>query len=326
GGGGNDGGDAVSASGFAQPAKDINKGDYKIAFIPLGASGPTIPMTLEGYQDAVGGEGSNIKIEVFDSQFDTTNQINIMNECITQGFDAIILEPNDANALNDVMAQAEAAGIPVVTRNVGATGPRTGHVLNSDYRAGWDAGAYIKENADVPEKAKVLMLDVVADLKPTTRMGTGFEDFLKQETAWELLETQAVENTSQENANTIMRDLLTKYDDIDIVYTVNDDCAMGALQAIESAGRQKEGIIIWGYEGHPNALVAIKEGRLYGTSYADVYQQSYATMMQVLYFIQTGITAKALGFEYYPTIEFKTFPCTVENYEEILRYTHWDLD
>jgi ABC-type sugar transport system substrate-binding protein len=321
--GGDSGGSGSDATGetgaFATLARDLSQGTYKIAFVPLGASGPVIPTTMRGYYDALGGEDNGIvTIDIFDSQFDTTKQLQIMQDCITQKYDAIILEPNDANALNNVMAEAEAEGIPVITRNVGATGPRIGHVLNSDYRAGWEAGQFIQENAGKPDDANVLILDVVADLKPTTRMGTGFEDYLRENTNWNLLESQPVENTSQESANTIMSTLLTKYDDIDIVYTVNDDCAMGALQAIESAGRQGEGIVIWGYEGHAPALIAIKEGRIYGTSFADVYQQSYTTMMMVQYFMQTGITATKLGMEYYPTIEFKTVPTDINNIDAAL--------
>jgi ribose transport system substrate-binding protein len=318
--GGSGSGDAAGDTGyFTEPARDLNQGTYKIAFVPLGASGPLIPTAMRGYYDALGGEDNGIvTIDIFDSQFDTTKQLQIMQDCITQKYDAIILEPNDANALNNVMAEAEAEGIPVITRNVGATGPRTGHVLNSDYRAGWEAGQFIQENAGKPNDANVLILDVVADLKPTTRMGTGFEDYLRENTDWNLLESQPVENTSQEGANTIMSTLLTKYDDIDIVYTVNDACAMGALQAIESAGRQNDGIVIWGYEGYASALIAIKEGRIYGTSFADVYQQSYTTMMMVQYFMQTGITATKLGMEYYPTIEFKTVPTDINNIDDAL--------
>lgn len=317
------GGGAAGGGGngdFAQPARDLSTGPIKIAFVPLGAAGPTMPTTMKGYYDALGGEGNGIfTIDIFDSQFDTTKQLQIMQDLITQKYDAIILEPNDANAINDVMAQAEAAGIPVITRNVGATGPRAAHVLNSDYRAGWEAAQFIQENAGKPDDANVLILDVVPELKATCRMGEGFADYLAQNTGWNLLETQPVADTSQENANTIMSTLLSKYDSIDIVYTVNDDCSMGVLQAIESAGRQDEGIINWGYEGHPPALFAIKDGKIYGTSFADVYQQSYSTMMLVKYLMMTGITASGIGMDYYPTLEFSTVPTTIDNIDEILQ-------
>jgi ABC-type sugar transport system substrate-binding protein len=304
---------------FAQPARDLSTGPIKIAFVPLGASGPTMPTAMRGYYDALGGEDNGIfTIDVFDSQFDTTKQLQIMQDLITQKYDAILLEANDANALNDVISEAEAAGIPVITRNVGSTGPRIAHTLNSDYRSGWEAGKFIQENAGKPDDANVIVLDVVAELKATTRMGTGFEDYTKENTNWNLLESQPVTDTSQENGNTLMSALLAKYDKIDIVYTVSDDVAVGALQAIESAGREGDNIIIWGYEGHPLTLQAIKEGRIYGTSFADVYQQAYSTMVLIKYFMETGITAEKLGMDYFPTIEFVTVPITKDNIDEVL--------
>ncbi|MDR3364908.1 MAG: substrate-binding domain-containing protein, partial [Clostridiales Family XIII bacterium] len=185
---GNSSGSATG--GFAQPARDLSEGTYKIAFVPLGASGPTMPTAMRGYYDALGGEDNGIfTIDVYDSQFDTTKQLQIMQDLITQKYDAIILEANDANALNDVIHEAEAAGIPVITRNVGSTGPRIVHTLNSDYRAGYEAAKYISENAGKPDDANVIVLDVVAELKSTTRMGTGFEDYTKENTAWNLLES-----------------------------------------------------------------------------------------------------------------------------------------
>ena len=319
GGGGGNAGGGGGGGNYAKPARDLSKGPIKIAFVPLGASGPTMPTTMKGYYDALGGEGNGIfSIDIFDSQFDTTKQLQIMQDLITQKYDAIILEPNDANAINDVMADAEKAGIPVITRNVGASGPRVAHVLNSDYRAGWEAAQFIQANAGKPDDANVIILDVVPELKATCRMGAGFADYLEQNTKWKLLETQPIADTSQENANTVTSTLLSKYDKIDIIYTVNDDCSMGVLQALESAGRQNEGIINWGYEGHPPALLAIKDGKIYGTSFADIYQQSYSTMMLVKYMMMTGITAYGLGMEYYPTLEFSTIPTTIDNIDEIL--------
>jgi ABC-type sugar transport system substrate-binding protein len=316
--GGGDGTSTVTGN-FAQPARDLTTGPIKIAFVPLGASGPTMPTAMRGYYDALGGEDNGIfTIDVFDSQFDTTKQIAIMQDLITQKYDAIILEANDPNAVNDVIHDAEVSGIPVITRNMAATGPKIAHGLNSDYRAGYEAAKYIQANAGKANDANVVILDVVPELKPTTRMGTGFEDYLKENTGWNLLETQPVTDTSQENGNTIMSTLLAKYDDIDIVYTVNDDVAVGALQAIESAGRENEGIIIWGYEGHPLALQAIKEGRIYGTSFCDVYKQSYSTMILIQYLMQTGITAANLGMEYTPLIEYSTIPTVQGNIDEVL--------
>jgi ABC-type sugar transport system substrate-binding protein len=311
--------------GMATKAKDVSSEPVKIAYIPLSASGETVTMTLEGFDYALAGY-PNVTYQVYDPQFDVTTQLEMMNECITQGVDCIILQAADTTALNNVIAEAESAGIPVITQNTGCSAVRTVHVTNSDYNSGYQAGEYLDTNNIIAKDANVIVLDVVAEIKPNCRMGTGFTDYAKEKTNWNILAEQGIENTSQENANTAMRDLLTKYDDIDAVYCVNDDCAMGALQAIEAAGRENDGIIIWGFEGHPSTLKAIKEGRIYGTSYADLFTSSYSIMMMALYFVETGFTGTNAGYEYAPVMEFSTVPCTTDNCDEVLQYTHWDLD
>ncbi len=314
---------AASGSALAAKAKDVMNEEVVIAYIPLSASGETVTMTLEGFDYALAGY-PNVKYEVYDPQFDVTTQLDMLNECITQGVDCIIIQSADTTALNSAITEAENAGIVVITQNTGCSGVRTTHVTNSDYKSGWQAAQYLDDNNVLADDANVVILDCVAEIKPNCRMGTGFHDYTTEKTGWTILAEQPIEMTSQENANTAMRDLLTKYDDIDAVYCVNDDCAMGALQALEAAGR--EDVVVWGYEGHPAALKAIMDGRLYGTSYADLFTSSYAIMMMALYYIQTGFTGTQAGFEYYPSIEFSTVPCTVDNWEEVLEYTHWDLD
>lgn len=326
-GAGAENGGSTSASGtlgMTTRAKDVSTEEIKVAYIPLSASGETVTGITEGFDYALAGY-PNVKYTVYDPQFDVTTQLEMLNECITQGVDCVIIQPADSTALNNAIVEAEEAGIPVITQNTGCNGVRTAHVLNSDYKSGWQAAEYLDTNNVIPDDANVIILDCVAEIKPNCTMGTGFNDYVDQKTEWTLLADQAIENTSQENANTAMRDLLTKYDDIDAVYCVNDDCAMGALQAIEAAGRADDGIIVWGYEGHPAALKAIMEGRLYGTSYADLFTSSYTIMMFALYLVETGFTGAQAGFEYYPTMEFSTVPCTVDNWEEVLAYTHWDL-
>ncbi len=318
--------EAPAAAAATFKGKDIAKEELKIAFIPLGASGEQMIPTIEAYDFALSSY-PNISYQIFDSQFDVTRQLEFMNECITQGVDGIILQCADANALNNVIVEAEEAGIPVITQNLGCTGVRTAHVMNGDYTAGWAAAKYFDEHNAIPKDGKVIILDVVAEIKPVCRMGTAFHDYAVQNTSWTILDEQPVENTSQENANTIMRDLLTKYDHIDAVYCVNDACAVGAMQAIEAAGRSGEGIKLWGFEGNPAVLQAIKDGTIYGTSFCDQYTTSCELMNLMLFLISTGITGQLAGYESeadVPFIEMNTIPTTPENVDLIIARSHYD--
>ena len=71
-------------------------------------------------------------------------------------------------------------------------------------------------------------------------------------------------NFDRGEALSVMEDILQANDEIDAVYAANDEMAMGALSAIESAGRLDE-IIIIGTDAIDPAMEAIREGRLNAT-------------------------------------------------------------
>jgi len=70
----------------------------------------------------------------------------------------------------------------------------------------------------------------------------------------------------RENAAKFMEDVLQRFGpgQIDGVYAHNDEMALGALTAIEAAGRLDE-IMVTGLDGQNNALKAIEDGRLFAT-------------------------------------------------------------
>jgi ABC-type sugar transport system substrate-binding protein len=310
-------------AGFTNPSADIRNEEFTIAFIPLSTAQENVPILIQGMEDALA-VYPNAKLQTYDAQFDPNTQISLINECVTQGVNGVIVYAADATALNSTIKEAEEAGVVVFTMNTGCTGDRTAHILNSDYKAGLEAAEYLAGVA--PADSNVVILDVVAELKPTCTMGTAFEDFMADTGTFNDLEGIGIPMTSVENSVTAMRDLLTKYQDIDIVYTVNDNCAIGAAQAIEAAGRAGDGIIIWGYEGTPAALDAIQKGTIYGTSYSDPYNEGLVSVSMLLFCINTGISSHNLGgFGYTPMVELATVPVTKENIASVIKSTHWDL-
>ncbi|MDR1822181.1 MAG: sugar ABC transporter substrate-binding protein, partial [Oscillospiraceae bacterium] len=195
---------------------DIRTEQFTIAFIPLSTAQENVPVLIQGMEDALA-VYPNARLQTYDAQFDPNTQISLINECVTQGVDGIIVYAADSNALNTAIKEAEKAGVVVFTMNTGCTGDRTAHILNSDYKAGWEAAEFLSGVA--PKDANVVILDVVAELKPTCTMGTAFEDYMEDTGTFNYLEGVGIPMTSIENSVTAMRDLLTKYDDIDIVYT-----------------------------------------------------------------------------------------------------------
>ncbi len=301
---------------------DIFNDEVKIAYIPLSSLGQGNILVADAFAEQLIFY-DNVVVDTFEAGYDPTTQISLINEAVTQGYQAIILEAADAAALANAVEAAEEAGVPVVTFNCGCDGKHVLHIQGSDYAAGW-MGAEVVAEA-LGNEGKAIILDCPAEQVSSSRMGLGFEAYMKENTNIEIIDYQNIANWSQENANTTMRDLLTKYDDIDAVYGSSDDIAMGAVQAIEAAGRQDEGILVWGNIGYPSSLTAIKEGRMFGTTYSNYYVEASTSIYFALYFIQNGITSVTAGYESTPTVDQGALACTAENVDDIIAISHWDM-
>ena len=105
----NDGGSSADTKTAAKtkPVIDINNGAAcKMAYIPMGAGQEDFPVILKGMQEAIA-LYPNITLDTYDAGFNPSNQINLLNECITQGVNVIFINSMDATALNSTIAKAE---------------------------------------------------------------------------------------------------------------------------------------------------------------------------------------------------------------------------
>lgn len=311
------GANSDAGTGKLGNGKDIYKDEIKIAWIPLASMGQVNQIINLVFSDALL-IYPNIKIDTFDPMYDINKQISMFSEAITQEYDAIIALPLDVAACNDVITQAEAAGIPVITVDCGATATHTFHLQGTDYGSGLLAAEIVAKALN--NTGNYIVLDAPAAQKAIGRMGTAFIDYMNANTQCKNLEDVSIEMWSQENARTSMTDLLTKYGtgEIQAVYCASDDIAAGALQAIESAGRDKEGIIIYGNVGYLPVLNAIKEGKIYGTNYSDTYAHFYTAFHMALYFVETGTTSVTAGYTATPVVYDTLVPVNKDNVDYII--------
>jgi ABC-type sugar transport system substrate-binding protein len=307
-------GSAQSGDQAGAPAKgkDINKDPITIAWIPLSTSGVANAITVKGFETALAAY-PNIKLKIFDPQYDPSKQVTMINECITQKVDAILIEPMDPETVGKAITEAEAAGIVVMANNLQVSVPHSFGVKGSDYMAG-QVGAEELCKA-LNDKGNIVILDAPAAQMTSTRHSLGFKEWLAQnnKTGINIIDYQNIEAWSMDNANQVMRDLLTKHGDkIDAVFAASDDLALGAVQAIQGAGKTGK-ILVWGCQGFPNAIQAIKDGTMYGTSRMDDYTQACSAMMTMLYILQAGIHAPDMGFAQTPIVQTGAFACKKED-------------
>lgn len=313
-----------AGTGIALKGKDIFGTQIKIAYITLSTAGIGNRMHELAYREQLG-YYPNVDFQFFDGQYSPDTQRTLLNECVTQKYDAVIIEAMGTEELNRAIVEAEEAGIPVITMNSGASALHTLHIQGSDYAIG-ERAAVILGDA-IGGTGNAILLDVPPEQKAMGRMGTGFEEKLKSDYPdIKLIEQTGIANWSQENGNTAMRDFLTKYPnpgDINIVYAASDDIAIGAIQAIEAAGRQDEGILVFGNMGYPTGLQAVKDGRMYGTGFSDIYLEDTSSLTLALYFIATGINSISAGYTETPIIDMVVPPITDENIDSYIEVSHW---
>ena len=303
--------------------KDIYNDPIKISVISISTAGIVNRM----YQMALNDQAvryPNVTLDYKDAEYDPNKQVTLIEEAITQGYDCILLECMDPVAVNDAIDRAEAAGIPVLSTN--AAEPFTVHSLHiagADYSSGWKGGEELAKLAG--NQGTAIVLDCPAAFKPGARMGTGFEDYITQNTNIELIEQIPIENWDAAVAQTAMRDMLTKYGpgEITMVYCSSGDIANGAMNAIDAAGRSGDGILIWGFMGYPMELEAIRDGRMAGTMFSDTYSQYSALFYMALNHIAIGLTAVTGGYQTTPAIEQPMFPVTKDNVEDVMNFSGW---
>ena len=93
-------------------------------------------------------------------------------------------------------------------------------------------------------------------------------------------------NWSRDEAVSIMENWLQAYPDIDAVIAHNDEMALGAIQAIEAAGKMDQ-ITVTGVDAIKDGCNAVKEGTLLGTVYQDAKLEG-GNGLQLCYDILTG--------------------------------------
>ena len=276
-----------AGAAFAEGPKAVKNpytDELKIGFIIDNIGHPVGNAWKVGVEEEVAAY-SNITLQCFDGKSSAETEIQQMTDLINQGYDGILLQATDSAALAASVREAEEAGIPVITLNLDADTPHTGLVAMVDYEAGRMVANAIAEK--IGGKGNVVVIQATPGASRGINLEAGFEDALKEYPDITLLDKQSGDWLT-EKANEVMRDFLTKYEQIDGVFCANDAMAEGASQAAEALGRL-EGMQIWGADGEAKALEYIEQGKMTGTIYTNCFDQGKTAFRLMLYALSADI-------------------------------------
>lgn len=242
--------------------------------------GTTIEVyTKEKYPDAT--------LYLMDGEADIAKQISQAEDLIAKQVDVIVLNPQDADGSAQVLDLAAEADIPVVEVNTETT--RTDYasfVGSEDVEAGEIMGKYVVEQ--LGGKGEFAILEGEMGQSPQLKRYEGIENTALKEEGMECVATLSA-SWSRDQAMSTTEDWLGKYPDLKAIICENDDMAMGALQACESQNRE---MVIVGTDAIPDALQAVKDGRLSATVLQDAEGQA-STSIDVAVKVANGETVES---------------------------------
>jgi ribose transport system substrate-binding protein len=257
----------VQASGTAAAGTD-NASGKKVTIIA------SVPPTDHGWLGAISKNAKAAAAQHSDVDFklleaaDADSQAQQIEQAIAEKPDALVVLPQDGEALTPVARKAEKAGIPVVNIDRLFTTPdaATATILGDNYQIGVLGADYIADQLKC--NGNVVEIQGLAGISVTTDRSKGFRDELKKKCPGGGVKIVASQpgDFNPDTGLKVMENILQAQKKIDAVYTHDDDMAQGVVQAIRNANRQDE-MFLTGVGGSKSAMEQIKEGGLYRATF-----------------------------------------------------------
>lgn len=213
-----------------------------VGFSQLGAESDWRSANTASMKSSLSQEGG-FELIFKDGQQKQSNQITAIRSFIQQGVDYIVLAPVTQTGWDSVLREAKEALIPVIIVD------RMVDVDNEDLFSCWVGSdfflegqkacewlnSYAKANHIKPSDLHIV--DIQGTIGSSAQIGRtkGLEE-AAQKYGWDLREETSGEFT-QAKGREVMASLLNNYNNINVVYCENDNEALGAIEAIEAAGK-----------------------------------------------------------------------------------------
>jgi len=200
---------------------------------------------------------------IFDSQNNTALETDHFENVIASGYDAVLFNPTDADGSIANVRLAKKAGLPVfcMDREVNATDAATSQILSDSYAGCVALGKYFVEKLNKKGKY-VEILGMVGDNNTWSRSG-GFHSVVDHYPDLKMVAQQNAD-FDRNKALEVMESILQVHPDINGVFCGNDAMAMGAFQALKSAGKADQ-VMVFGFDGANDVINSIQQGNIIAT-------------------------------------------------------------
>lgn len=240
-----------------------------VGFSQVGAESEWRTANTRSVREALAAPEFNLRFS--DAQQKQENQIKALRSFIAQGVDVIAFSPVVETGWDNVLREAKTAGIPVVLTdravNV-ADDSLYATLIGSDFvEEGRRAARWVIEDSQGKQgPIRIVELQGTVGSAPANDRMRGFKKVIDGDSRFQIVRSQSGDFTRARGKEVMEAFLKAEGDNIDVLFAHNDDMAIGAIQAIEEAGRKPgTDIRIVSIDGVRGAFEAMKAGKLNAT-------------------------------------------------------------
>ncbi|GEP28567.1 sugar ABC transporter substrate-binding protein [Cryobacterium levicorallinum] len=198
-----------------------------------------------------------VELVVTDGNCDVADQANDVSDLMSRGVDAIILSPVESAGLAPAAKRVMDAGIPLIVLDRDVPAEKTVFVGQSNVEMAYDTAMAMID--DLGGQGKILEITGLSGSSAATDRSAGLRQALEEYPGIEILAVGDGEWV-REPAVGVMDDWLTKYDQIDAVFSHAEESSWGAQQAIANAGRCDDGIRHYTHDGSAPGFEWVRDG------------------------------------------------------------------
>jgi ribose transport system substrate-binding protein len=237
---------------------------------------PGTQFVVEGFQAAA--EEKGWTVNVIDTAGDVAAVISRIEDVVNQGVDAIVINVDPAQVEAGLQVASD-AGIPVFGMDAGSHPLLVTNVTSNGYAMAAETATYVVDSLNGTGGVVMFVFEA---FPPVQKRGIIAEAIFANNPDITIIDrvTPDVTDGGIADSRAQMEAILAANPDpgsISAVWAAWDQPALGALQAIEAAGREGEGIVIVGIDANPQALDAIAAGGNFSASVAQDFAGIGAT-------------------------------------------------
>jgi ribose transport system substrate-binding protein len=218
---------------------------------------------LAGARKAGGDYGLKVGLFGPTSETDVNEQVQLVENSISRGADAIVLAPNSSNALNSAIKRARSAGIKIVLADTAVTTPAEGFIGTDNVKAGQQAGERMCRLVKQQGKSSgvVMIESSVAGIQTLKDRDNGFRQGLAAGCPQVKVASPRFNNNDINTAASQVNDVVTANPGLIGIFADNNTSGTGAARAIKD-NKAAQRLPVVAFDTDPQENAALKDGSI----------------------------------------------------------------